>query len=450
MEGIIFLVGLAILVVPIVLFIWLKVSISGSIKEVLFKVNTLSSKLDLLKENSVLPKVVTKEEDKSIDERVERLMNILPKKEEKVVKKVTPVAEVKPQPKVVKPIAPKVVQPKPIQKAAFVKPVKKRRDWEKFIGENLMNKIGIGILVLGIAYFVKFAIDKHWINEVGRVAIGILSGGLLAFVAHKIRKTYKAFSAVLIGGAMAVFYYTISIGFHDYQLFSQPVAFALMVVITGFSVLLAVSYDKKELAILAIVGAFTTPLMLSTGSGDYRILFTYIAIVNIGMLVLAYFKKWNVVNILSLSFTVVLYAWWFIATIVKGINPPYSGALFFATLYYVIFFLMHVLNNVKEKRAFKGYEFGLLLGTTALYYSVGMVVLYLSGNTNYQGLFTVLLGVFNLGFAYPLFKQNRVDKTFIFLLVGMVLSFASLAAPVQLSGSHITLFWATEMVLLLC
>ena len=481
MEAIIVLILIAILALPVILLIVFKVSISGQIKEAILKIHSLNVKVDKLREGVISPKVVNEEDSSAYDERVERLLDRVgdggqkteaeslkleegseetkvegerPKLEE--IKSESKMEEVKPkqeeikeESREIKPKAPKIAPPKPVQKAAFVKPPKKKRDIEKFVGENLLNKIGIGVLVLGIAYFVKYAIDNNWIGEVGRVAIGILSGGLLVGLAHKIRKTYKAFSSVLVGGAMAVFYYTIAIGFHDYQLFSQPVAFGLMVAITGFSVLLSVSYNKKELAILALVGAFSTPLMLSTGAGDYRILFTYIAIVNVGMLVLAYFKKWNIVNILSLAFTIILYGGWFITKVAGGINPPYQGALIFAAIFYVTFFFMHLINNVKEKRKFKGYEFGLLLGTTGLFYGVGMSIFHLSGNTNLQGLFTVVLGVFNLLFAYPLYKRNSVDKSLIYLLIGMVLTFVSLAAPVQLSGNYITLFWATEMVLLL-
>ena len=69
-------------------------------------------------------------------------------------------------------------------------------DLEKFIGENLINKIGILILVLGISYFVKFAIDKDWIGEPARVGIGVLAGGIVMLVAHKLRVNFKAFSSV--------------------------------------------------------------------------------------------------------------------------------------------------------------------------------------------------------------------------------------------------------------
>ncbi len=442
MEAIIVTLLLAVLALPLILLIWFKVSTSNLIKDAIYKINSLNTKVDKLREDFVSPKVDDIVNEEEIDKRVERLLDIVPK----VEKEKKPEKEPKPKPQVSQP---KVVKKETVQKAAFVKPKKKKRDIEKFVGENLLNKIGIGVLVLGIAYFVKYAIDKNWINEVGRVVIGLLTGGLLTFLGHKIRKTYKAFSSILVGGAMAVFYFTISIGFHYYELFTQPLAFGLMVGVTAFSVLLSITYDKKELAVLALVGAFSTPLMLSTGEGNYIVLFTYLAIVNVGMLVLAYFKKWNIVNILTLSFTILLYGSWFVTKVIDGINPPYQGALVFASLFYLIFFFMNIVNNLKERRKFKYHEFGLLLTTTALYYAVGMSVFHLSENTHLQGLFTIVLGVFNLLFAYPLYKRNNVDKSLIFLLMGLVLTFVSLAAPVQLSGNHITMFWVTEMVLLL-
>ena len=85
---------------------------------------------------------------------------------------------------------------------------RKKADWEKFIGENLANKIGIAVLVLGISFFVKFAIDKNWINETGRVIIGLVSGGILISLAHYTRNTYRSFSSVLVGGGLTVFYFS--------------------------------------------------------------------------------------------------------------------------------------------------------------------------------------------------------------------------------------------------
>lgn len=177
------------------------------------------------------------------------------------------------------PVTEKIVLP---PKKSWLQTFKEKNpDIEKFIGENLINKIGILILVLGISFFVKYAIDKNWINEPARVGIGILCGALIMGVAHRLKKNYKAFSSVFVAGAISIFYFTIGIAFHDYHLFNQATAFIIMVVITIFSAFVSVSYDRKELAVLSLIGGFAVPFMVSTGEGNYKVLFTYIAILNI-------------------------------------------------------------------------------------------------------------------------------------------------------------------------
>ncbi|WP_128545862.1 DUF2339 domain-containing protein [Larkinella soli] len=343
------------------------------------------------------------------------------------------------------PVRPVPAEPQP---SFFQRFLKENPDLEKFIGENLMNKIGIGILVLGIGYFVKFAIDQEWINEIGRVLIGILSGGLLIGVAHRIRRSFAAFSSVLVGGGLAVLYFTITIAFHEYGIFSQSAAFALMVVITAFSILLSISYNRVELAVLSLVGGFATPFMVSTGAGDYRVLLTYILMLDLGMLVLAYFRKWNLVHIVAYGFTVLIFGGW-LASIEGTPNAPYVGALVYGTLFYAVFMAMNIIHNLKNKTKFSALEISLLLSNTFFYFGAGMVILSQLGQGAYQGLFTVALGVLNFALAAVLYRREAVDRTLIYLLIGLVITFVSLAVPVQLDGNFITMFWALEAVLLL-
>lgn len=320
-------------------------------------------------------------------------------------------------------------------------------DLEKFIGENLFSKIGITILVIGIGFFVRYAIGEGWINEIGRVGIGLLLGGILLFIAHYLRKSFKAFSSVLIGGGIAVLYYTMYLAFQEYHLFTQPLAFALMIVITTFTVVLAIAYDRQEVAVFAILGGFLTPILISTGAGNYKVLFSYITILNVGMLVLAYFKKWQWVNIIAYSLTAILYGLWFYNEIDSGL-PPLSGALLFASIFYLIFFAMNVVNNVRQKQKFKAAEITILLSNTFLYYAAG-ILLFEAHHLPYKGLFTVLIAIFNFAFALPLYRRQYVDRNLVFLLIALVLTFLSLTAPVQLNGNYITLFWAIEALLLL-
>jgi uncharacterized membrane protein len=320
-------------------------------------------------------------------------------------------------------------------------------DLEKFIGENLINKIGILILVLGISYFVKYAIDKDWINEPARVGIGILAGALIMGIAHKLRKKYAAFSSVFVAGAIAIFYFTIGIAFHSYHLFGQTTAFLIMVGITAFSCLISLSYNRKELAVLSLIGGFAVPFMVSTGQGNYVVLFTYILILNIGILGLSYYKKWGIINILSYIFTIILYGAWLFNDIEEK-NPHYLGALLFGFAFYFIFILINIINNVRTKGVFSAVELSILASNTFLFYGAGMLVLE-QYHPELKGIFTTALGLLNFGYAWFLYKKFGQDKTAVYLLIGLTLTFITLAIPIQFEGNFITLFWSAEAVILM-
>lgn len=320
-------------------------------------------------------------------------------------------------------------------------------DLEKFIGENLINKIGILILVLGISYFVKYAIDKDWINEPARVGIGVLCGALVMGIAHKLRQKYAAFSSVFVAGAIAIFYFTIGIAFHSYHLFGQTTAFIIMVLITAFSCFISLSYDRKELAALSLIGGFAVPFMISTGQGNYVVLFTYIIILNIGILALAYHKKWSIINILSYAFTVILYGGWLFKEI-NETKPHYLGALLFGFAFYLLFIFINIINNLRTKGDFSKVELSILASNTFLFYGAGMLILD-HFHPDLKGLFTSIIGLLNFVYAWFLYKKFGLDKTAVYLLIGLTLTFITLAIPIQFDGNSITLFWAAEAVLLL-
>lgn len=364
--------------------------------------------------------------------------------QQKVMEERKPVPTFQQLPPLQQQYIPPVHPPRKEEKGFF----ERHPDLEKLIGERLLTFIGVIILVIGIAFFVKYAIDKEWINETGRTAIGILCGGILLGFAHRLRKNFEAFSSVLVGGGIAVLYFTISYAYQVYHLFPQSAAFGILIVITAFTVLLSLSYNRKELAIFAIVGGFCSPLMVSNGSGNLPVLSVYMLILDIGMLVLAFYKKWNIVNILSYLFTILLFTGALKKELYDSADPKYITALFFATLFYLTFFGMNVVNNVRAKAKFSAFEILSLLSNTFLYYACGYIILKQMDMQVYHGLFTLLVAVFNCIFAFLLLRRQEVDRNLFYFLVGLVITFVSLAGPVQLNGNHITLFWAAEATLL--
>ena len=353
-----------------------------------------------------------------------------------------PVPPPRPQtPPNISPIPPRVQQPEP----GFFE---RHPDLEKFIGENLISKIGIAILVLAIGFFVKYAIDNDWIGPAGRVAVGVGCGGILIGIAHWLRTRYKAFSSVLVGGGLAVLYCTIALAYHQYQLFGQTAAFIIMLIITAFSVILSLLYDRQELAIIALVGGFITPFLVSNGRGNYVVLFSYLLILNSGLLVIAYNKTWRLLNILSFGFTALLFFSWLVSLPYDASNAVYSGGWSFATAFYLLFFVINIAHTVRKNKPFIASDFIILLSNTCLYFAASLYLIEQLGLGRYKGLFCAVMGVFHLVATWFLFRQKTVDRNILYLLVGITLSFVSLTAPLQLHGHYITLFWASESVLL--
>lgn len=333
-------------------------------------------------------------------------------------------------------------------------PPRQAPDWEKFIGENLISKIGIGVLVLAIGFFVKYAIDNDWIGPIGRVGVGLLCGGILVGLAHWLRNQYTAFSSVLVGGGLVVFYFTIALAYHQYHLFGQTeatrqtAAFIIMLVITAFSVVLSLLYNREELAIIALVGGFVTPFLVSNGSGDYKVLFTYLLILNTGLLVIAYNKAWRLLNGLAFAFTALLFSTWLMRLPYDAAQSIYYGGAGFATAFYILFFIVNIAHTIRENKKFIGSDFAILLLNTCLYFGASLYFLSQLGLERYKGLYCAVMGVFHIALSYFLFRKQKVDNNILYLLIGITLSFVSLTAPLQLHGHYITLFWASESVLL--
>lgn len=359
----------------------------------------------------------------------------------KFVEKPKPIAEVaaEPEPEITE-SAPEIT-PIPVPKA---KEPEDESTFPSFDFGSILSKIGIVTLVLGIGFFVKYAIDKDWINEIGRVGIGLLTGGALILIAHKLRKKYDLFSAIMVGGGISVFYITITLAFREYQLFSQTVAFILLIAITLFSVILSLIYNRKELALFSLLGGYASPLMISSGTGNYVVLFSYLLILNSGMLILSMRKKWNIIGIVSFICTYLFYWGW----LYFGFKNQYTGALTFAVLFFVQFYLLALLEHFLSKKKITAFQAIIILVNNLSLFAASIYI-FDETELKVRGIITIAMAVVNAVVMLALFRKSTVDKRLLYLIIAIVLSFVSLAVPMQLNGHVITLFWAAEFVILL-
>lgn len=409
------------------------------VAEVLSKEKLLEEELVVQRQSTIVETAVVD----NLKDAPKEISDVPEKIQEEIIEKIT-----------VEDIAEKdsVISPTPIAaKPITPKPPKKQVNYEKFIGENLFGKIGILIFVIGVGFFVKYAIDKNWINETFRTVLGFLTGAALLFVAERLQKKYRTFSSLLAGGAFAVFYLTVAISFHYYHIFSQTVAFIILIAVTVFMSVLSVIYNRRELAIIALVGGFLAPFIVSSGEGSYQVLFTYVSILNLGMFGLSIYKKWSELPIISFVFTCLIMASFLLLSYSSRSTVISGHLLMFATLFYFIFLLpvFSILRGEKIQAMSRGLVF-VIITNNFVYLLSGILFLKNMGlSFKASGLLSLFIALVNLGLVLWLWKNRKEYKFLVHTTLGLVLTFVSITVPIQLDGNYITLLWASEMVLLL-
>ncbi len=243
---------------------------------------------------------------------------------------------------------------------------------EKFIGENLINKVGIAITVLGVAFGAKYAIDHGFLSPIVRVFLGYLLGWALMFTALRLKNNYKPFSAVLLGGAMAIFYLVSFSAYNYYQFFSQSFAFVLMVIITAATVYAALKYDLQVLAQIGLVGAYSVPFLLSDNSGRVVILFSYFALINTGILVIAFRKSWKFLFYSSFVITWLVFGLW---SLMEKRSDLFGVGLFFLALHYLIFFITFMLPSFLQHQKIRFSDIVILLLNAVIVFCLGLEIL---------------------------------------------------------------------------
>jgi uncharacterized membrane protein len=327
------------------------------------------------------------------------------------------------------------------------KPPVLKSDLEKFIGENLINKIGIAITVIGVAIGAKYAIDHQLISPLTRIILGYMFGAGLLGLALKLKKNYEGFSAVLLSGAMAIMYFITFAAYSFYDLIPQFLSFGLMVVFTVFTVLAAITYNRPVIAHIGLVGAYAVPFLLSDGSGKVGVLFSYMAIINVGILVIAFKKYWKSLFYAAFGLTWFIYAGWY--SFSYSTNEHMGLALTFLFLFFVIFYVTFLAYKLLQSEQFTITDVVVLLINAFIFYGIGYDI-HDGHETGRQllGLFTLFNALIHFLVSAIIYRQKLADRNLFYLIAGIVLVFITIAIPVQLDGNWVTLLWAGEAALL--
>ncbi|HUQ69784.1 MAG TPA: DUF2339 domain-containing protein, partial [Planctomycetaceae bacterium] len=217
---------------------------------------------------------------------------------------------------------------------------------EYAIASQWLLRLGIVILVVGVGFFLKYSFDRNLILPEARVAMAAIAGlGLMIAGTRLLGGRYQIFGQGLMGGGLAMLYFSVFAAANFYHLIEPVPAFALMGAITVLAGGISVRFHSMLIAVLGILGGYGTPLMLSTGTVDFVGLFGYMLILGIGVLGVCYWKNWPLVNLLSFVCTYALYC----AAIRDYHRDDFWTVLPFLTAFFVLFSTMTILYKLVNR-----------------------------------------------------------------------------------------------------
>jgi len=320
---------------------------------------------------------------------------------------------------------------------------------ENRIGSQLFNRIGIIALLIGTTWFLKLAIDNHWIGAAGRIVIGLIAGaGIIIWSERFRRQGVKAFSYSLKAIGSGVLYLSLWAAFQLYHLLPAPAALGAMILVTAWNAYMAWSQDAELLAAYALIGGFATPVLLSTGGNHEIFLFTYLLAINLAMVVLIRVKPWARLLLGAFPATVVYFIGWYVSfwraeeLLVTSV---------FLVLFGLIFASVSVgpakaaMTSLSGQHSLEEVIAGIFLPlSNAAFVSLGFYsVLQDSGHHATLPWLMVVLAAAYLGLMR--LPQSRVASA---IHLSLAIVFLTIAIPLKASGHWLTVAWLVEGVAL--
>ena len=313
------------------------------------------------------------------------------------------------------------------------------RRW--FTEGNVPVKIGMLVLLAGVAALLKYVSDQGWLVVPIELRLAGITLGALALLGFgwQQRQRRRMFALALQGGAIGVLLLTVFAAFKRYELLNAGFAFGSSIALVAGLCVLAVLQNSRTLAVLGILAGFMAPLWLSTGSGNHVGLFSYYAVLNAGIFAIAWFRPWRALNLLGFAFTFGIGTFW---GVLQYRPEQFASTEPFLLLFFAFYLLIPLLYARRQPAARRDLVDGsLVFGTPLVAFSLQAGMLHTQPMTlalcalGLAAIYAVLARALLARASYTVLAQSHAV-----LAVG----FATLAVPLALSARATGAVFALE------
>lgn len=328
--------------------------------------------------------------------------------------------------------------PSPREPDVFEKAFAIARGW--LFDGNVPVKLGVLVLMFGIAAAIKYAADAGWLTLPIEFRLAGIAAGAIAGLVWGLRSAAErpAFGLSLQGGAIGILLLVVFAAFRNYDVLGAMPAFALIVVLVAGASVLAVKQNAPALAVLGFIGGYLAPVLLSTGSGNHVALFGYYAVLNAAVFAIAWKRPWRALNLVGFVFTFVIGAAWG----AKYYQPDkFATVEPFLILFFLFFVAIPVLYALAGRQKNGKVDGTLLFGTPLLAFPMQVGLL---GDDRF-GLAASAVFVAAVFAGLALWAQrNQRLRDLAQSAAGMGVVFATLAIPLALTARWTSAAWALQ------
>ncbi len=307
-------------------------------------------------------------------------------------------------------------------------------------GGNVFVRIGVLVLFFGVAFLLKYASEHHHLPpQIRLLSAAALAAGLLV-AGWRLRRRTRGYALVLQGGGVGLLYLTAFAALRLYQLLPADAVFLILCLVVAFSAMLAVAQDALWLAVMASLGGFLAPVLVSTGQGSHVILFSYYLLLNIGIFGMALYRSWRALNVLGFVCTFIIASAW---GALKYQPEYFSSTEPFLIAFFLLYTGIALLYALRQSVRLAYYADGtLIFGVPLVGFGLqtGMV-----HGWEYATAWSALgLALFYFGLAVTLYRARRDLRILTEAFLALGAGFATLAIPLAFDAYWTSAAWALE------
>lgn len=310
-----------------------------------------------------------------------------------------------------------------------------------FMQGNPLAKLGVLLLFLGLAYLFRYTVERDMFPLELRLAAAAAGAMGLLFFGFRLRHKQPLYGLILQGGATGALYLTVFGAFRLWQMLPMTLAFGLLLLICAASVGLAVLQKALSLAMLASIGGYLAPLLLSTGSGNHIALFSFYLLLSLGIMAISWWQHWRVLNLLGMAFTFGVAGIWGL----NGYHPNiYLSSQFFLIVNILLFGVLCVGLSLRAQASPEKLIDGVLLFAPPL---IGFGMQYaITRHFAYGPALSALgFGLLYLCLGWVVLRRYPAQgKILVMAALALGGAFTTLAIPLALSARWTAMAWALE------